>query len=60
MATAPPEEVDWGGSSSLQRSCSAVLRSMGALGLMREAIALHIESLRNHGEVVPKPQASAR
>jgi predicted RNase H-like HicB family nuclease len=37
-----------------------VLRSMGALGLMREAIALHIESLRNHGEVVPKPQASAR
>jgi predicted RNase H-like HicB family nuclease len=27
---------------------------------MREAIALHIESLRDHGEVVPEPHASAR
>jgi predicted RNase H-like HicB family nuclease len=28
--------------------------------LMQEAIALHIESLRSHGEVVPEPRASAR
>jgi len=28
--------------------------------LMREAITLHVESLRDHGEVVPEPQASAR
>ena len=28
-------------------------------GLMREAIILHIESLRLHGEAVPEPQTSA-
>jgi predicted RNase H-like HicB family nuclease len=28
--------------------------------LMREAIPLHIESLRAHGEAVPEPQSSAR
>ena len=28
--------------------------------LMREAIPLHIESLRAHGEPVPTPQSSAR
>lgn len=28
--------------------------------LMSEAIALHIASLRNHGEPVPEPRASAR
>ena len=28
--------------------------------LMREAIPLHIESLRAHGEPVPHPQSSAR
>lgn len=28
--------------------------------LMHESIALHIESLRAHGEPVPEPRASAR
>jgi predicted RNase H-like HicB family nuclease len=28
-------------------------------GLMREAIALHIESLREHGDPVPEPKTSA-
>jgi predicted RNase H-like HicB family nuclease len=28
--------------------------------LMRQAIPLHIESLRAHGEPVPQPQSSAR
>jgi predicted RNase H-like HicB family nuclease len=28
--------------------------------LMQEAIALHIESLRSHGEPVPEPQSAAR
>lgn len=28
--------------------------------LMREAIPLHIESLRAHGDPVPEPQSSAR
>lgn len=28
--------------------------------LMAEAIALHIDSLRSHGEPVPKPQSAAR
>ncbi|HLG70537.1 MAG TPA: type II toxin-antitoxin system HicB family antitoxin [Chloroflexota bacterium] len=28
--------------------------------LMREAIPLHIESLREHGESVPRPRSSAR
>ncbi|MBV8083625.1 MAG: type II toxin-antitoxin system HicB family antitoxin [Chloroflexi bacterium] len=28
--------------------------------LMREAIPLHIESLRRHGEVVPEPRTVAR
>jgi predicted RNase H-like HicB family nuclease len=26
---------------------------------MREALALHLESLRNHGETVPQPASSA-
>ena len=29
-------------------------------GLMREAIELHIESLRSHGEEVPKPTTAVR
>ena len=29
------------------------------LGEIREAIAFHIESLREHGEPVPEPQATA-
>ena len=29
-----------------------------ALAEIREAIALHIESLREHGEPVPQPQAT--
>ncbi len=28
--------------------------------LMAEAISLHIESLRSHGENVPEPQSAAR
>jgi len=28
--------------------------------LMREAIPLHLESLREHGEAVPAPHSSAR
>ncbi|MGI8706745.1 MAG: type II toxin-antitoxin system HicB family antitoxin [Actinomycetota bacterium] len=28
--------------------------------LIRDAIALHIESLRAHGEPVPRPQSAAR
>ena len=28
--------------------------------LMAEAIALHIESLRAHGDAVPEPQSAAR
>ncbi|HZJ51681.1 MAG TPA: type II toxin-antitoxin system HicB family antitoxin [Actinomycetota bacterium] len=28
--------------------------------LIRDAIALHIESLRAHGEPVPQPQSAAR
>jgi len=28
--------------------------------LIKDAIALHIESLRDHGEPVPQPQSAAR
>jgi len=28
--------------------------------LMAEAIGLHVESLRSHGETVPEPQSAAR
>ena len=30
-----------------------------ALALMREAIELHIESLRNHGDPIPRPSSTA-
>jgi hypothetical protein len=36
-----------------------ILRQAGLKRLIREAVALHVESLRAHGEPVPPPSAVA-
>jgi predicted RNase H-like HicB family nuclease len=54
-------ETNYGAYSPDLPGCVAVGDTVEEVeGLMREAIALHIESLRDHGEVVPEPHASAR
>jgi predicted RNase H-like HicB family nuclease len=40
--------------------CVAVGETVEEVELMREAIALHVENLRAHGEPVPEPRTSVR
>ena len=54
-------ETSFGAYSPDLPGCVAVGETLeDAERLMREAIALHIESLRTHGEPVPEPRAQVR
>lgn len=55
------EGASYGAYSPDLPGCVAVANTIEEVErLMHEAITLHIESLRAHGEPVPEPRASAR